>query len=244
VRRGKLFTACSHATMTVMVIAMIIFEFVVLIFSAVLHEVAHGYEAERLGDPTARNAGRLTLNPLKHLDWFMSFFMPLILFLTTGFFFAGAKPVPYNPNNLKNPRVDAVKVAFAGPITNLCIALVFGILSALLPIANATKDILFNNVLTGSLPTFSGSFDGIYFFFLIIVYINILLGIFNLVPIPPLDGSKLLFLILPPTPATYKFMYFMERWGLILVLVFVFFGFQVILPVITFFFALFTGRIF
>jgi len=227
-----------------MVIAMIIFEFLVLIFSAVLHEVAHGYEAERLGDDTARRAGRLTLNPLKHLDPFMSFFMPVILFLTTGFFFAGAKPVPYNPNNLKNPRVDAVKVAFAGPITNLLIALVFGILSMLLPLASATKDLLFTSVLTGNTPVFNGSLDGVYFFFLIIIFINILLGIFNLVLILPLDGSKLLFLILPPTPGTYKFMYFMERWGLILVLLFVFFGFGILMPIITYMFALFTGRLF
>ncbi|HUC02045.1 MAG TPA: site-2 protease family protein [Candidatus Paceibacterota bacterium] len=227
-----------------MTIAIIVFEFVVLLFSAVLHEVAHGYEAERLGDDTARNAGRLTLNPLKHLDPFLSFFMPVILFLTTGFFFAGAKPVPYNPNNLKNPRVDAVKVAFAGPVTNLFIALVFGMLSVILPIAGATKDALFAAIANGATPTFSGPLDGAYFFFLIIVYINVLLGIFNLVPIPPLDGSKLLFLILPPTPGTYKFMYFMERWGLILVLIFVFFGFEAIFPVINFFFALFTGRLF
>lgn len=225
-----------------MTIAIIVFEFVVLLFSAVLHEVAHGYEAERLGDDTARKAGRLTLNPLKHLDPFLSFLMPLVLFLTTGFFFAGAKPVPYNPNNLKNPRVDAVKVAFAGPVTNLFIALVFGVLSVILPIAGATKDALFGAIVGGTTPVFTGPLDGAYFFFLIIVYINVLLGIFNLVPIPPLDGSKLLFLVLPPTPATYKFMYFMERWGLILVLIFVFFGFEVIFPVIDFFFALFTGR--
>ena len=89
-------------------------EFVVLLFSAVLHEVSHGYEAERLGDDTARRAGRLTLNPLAHLDPFMSFLMPLVLFFTTGFFFAGAKPVPYNPNNLKDPRTGSVKVALAG----------------------------------------------------------------------------------------------------------------------------------
>jgi Zn-dependent protease len=228
--------------MTVMDIAILIFEFIVLIFSAILHEVAHGYEAERLGDDTARRAGRLTLNPLKHLDPFMSFFMPVILFITTGFFFAGAKPVPYNPNNLKNPRVDAVKVAFAGPITNLFIALVFGILSVIIPIAQSVKDLLFNDVITGTTPSFNGSLEGIYFFFLIIVFINVLLGIFNLVPIPPLDGSKLLFLILPPTPNTYKVMYFLERWGLILVLLFVFFGFQVITPIISFFFAAFTGR--
>jgi Zn-dependent protease len=227
-----------------MTIAIIVFEFLVLIFSAVLHEVAHGYEAERLGDDTARNAGRLTLNPLKHLDPFLSFFMPLVLFLTTGFFFAGAKPVPYNPNNLKDPRTGAVKVALAGPATNLLIALVFGVLSVLVPIAGTVKDALFGAIANGSSPAFTGPLDGIYFFFLIIVYINVLLGIFNLVPIPPLDGSKLLFLVLPPTPGIYKFMYFMERWGLILVLIFVFFGFQVIFPVINFFFALFTGRMF
>jgi len=227
-----------------MTIAIIVFEFVVLLFSAVLHEVAHGYEAERLGDDTARRAGRLTLNPLAHLDPFLSFIMLAILFLTTGFFFAGAKPVPYNPNNLKDPRTGAVKVALAGPATNLFIALVFGILSVLVPIASTAKDALFGAIAGGGTPVFTGPLDGIYFFFLIIVYINVLLGIFNLVPIPPLDGSKLLFLILPPTPGTYKFMYFMERWGLILVLVFVFFGFQIIMPVITFFFALFTGRFF
>ena len=227
-----------------MTIAIIVFEFLVLIFSAVLHEVAHGYEAERLGDDTARRAGRLTLNPLKHLDPFLSFLMPLVLFLTTGFFFAGAKPVPYNPNNLKDPRTGAVKVALAGPITNLLIALVFGSLSIILPIAGATKDAIFNAIASGSSLTFTAPLDGMFFFFLIIVYINVLLGIFNLVPIPPLDGSKLLFLILPPTPATYKFMYFMERWGLILVLIFVFFGFQFIFPIINFFFALFTGRLF
>jgi Zn-dependent protease len=207
-----------------------------------LHEVAHGYEAERLGDDTARRAGRLTLNPLKHLDPFLSFIMPVVLFLTTGFFFAGMKPVPYNPNNLKNPRTGAVRVALVGPTTNLFIALVFGVLSIILPVASATKDALFGAIVNGSAPVFTTPLTETYFFFLIIVYINVLLGIFNLVPIPPLDGSKLLFLVLPPTPATHKFMYFMERWGLILVLIFVFFGFQVIFPVINFFFAFFTGR--
>lgn len=205
-----------------MTIAIVIFEFIVLIFSAILHEVAHGYEAERLGDDTARRAGRLTLNPLAHLDPFLSVFMPLILFFTTGFFFAGAKPVPYNPNNLKNPRTGAVKVALAGPATNLLLALFFGSISIMLPVASAMKTMIFNAVAAGgAMPAFTGSLDGVYFLFLIIVYINVLLGVFNLVPIPPLDGSKLLFLILPPTPATYRFMYFMERWGLLLVLIFV-----------------------
>ena len=116
------------------------------------------------------------------------------------------------------------------------------VLAALVPIAGATKAALFNTIAGGGAPVFAGSLDGAYFFFLIVIYINVLLGIFNLVPIPPLDGSKLLFLVLPPTPGTYKFMYFMERWGLILVLIFVFFGFQIIFPVINFFFSLFAGR--
>jgi Zn-dependent protease len=101
---------------------------------------------------------------------------------------------------------------------------------------------LFKDVLSGNYPVFGAPLEGVFYFFLIIVYINILLGIFNLVPIPPLDGSKLLFLILPPTPRSYKIMYFLERWGLILVLIFVFFGFQVIIPIVNIIFALFTGH--
>lgn len=227
-----------------MEIAMIVFEFIVLIFSAILHEVAHGFEALRLGDDTAERAGRLTLNPLKHLDPFLSVIMPLLLFVTTGFFFAGAKPVPYNPNNLRNPRTDSVKVAFAGPITNLFIALLFGILSVLIPISRAAKGVLWNAIAAGgTVPVFTTPLYGLFFFFLIIVYINILLGIFNLVPIPPLDGSKVLFLILPPTQATYRIMYFLERWGLIFVLIFVFFGYSLIFPVINALFGVFTGHI-
>lgn len=227
-----------------MEIAIVLFEFVVLLFSAILHEVAHGLEAQRLGDDTAEKAGRLTLNPLKHLDPFLSVIMPLLLFVTTGFFFAGAKPVPYNPNNLKHPRTDSVKVAFAGPVTNLCLALAFGILSVLLPIAHATKNVLWNAIAAGgAVPAFATPLEGLFFFFLIIVYINLLLGIFNLVPIPPLDGSKLLFLILPPTQASYRLMYFLERWGLIIVLIFVFFGYSVIFPVINALFAIFTGHV-
>jgi Zn-dependent protease len=227
-----------------MIIAISIFEFIVLIFSAVLHEVAHGLEAQRLGDDTAEKAGRLTLNPLKHLDPFLSFLMPLLLWISTGFFFAGAKPVPYNPNKLKDPRTGSVKVAFAGPLTNLGVALLFGILSMLIPIANTEKSVLWN-ALAGfgaAMPVFASPLTGLYFLFLIIVYINILLGIFNLVPIPPLDGSKILFVILPPTERSYRAMYFLERWGLILVLVFVFFLYPLILPPINGLFGLFTGH--
>ena len=205
-------------------IAIIGFEFVVLIFSAVLHEVAHGYEAERLGDPTARNAGRLTLNPLKHLDLFGSVLMPICLYIVSGgaFFFAAAKPVPYNPNNLRNPRSGAAKIALAGPSTNLLLAIVFGIvlrITAYLPVSAVFLSLL-----------------------AIIVYLNIALAIFNLIPIPPLDGSKVLFALLPPTETAYRVMYFLERYGLILVLLFAFFGFELLIPLMQGIFTLLTGQ--
>lgn len=203
----------------------IIFEFIVLIFSAVLHEVAHGYVAEHLGDPTARNAGRLTLNPIVHLDFFLSFLMPVLLYIATSgaFFFGGAKPVPYNPNNLKDPRTGSAKIALAGPATNFALAIVFGIAIRIL----------------APIPSVSGTFLSL---LAIIVFVNILLGVFNLVPIPPLDGSRVLFAALPQTPAAFRAMYVLERWGLVFVLLFVFFGFQVVIPVISFFFGLFTGQ--
>ena len=110
-----------------MTIAITVFEFVVLLFSAVLHEVAHGIEAKRLGDDTAERAGRLTLNPLKHLDLFGSLIMPALLYLATQgqFFFAAAKPVPYDPRNMKDPRTGGAKVALAGPGMNLLLAVIF-----------------------------------------------------------------------------------------------------------------------
>ncbi len=206
--------------------AIVIFEFIILIFSAVLHEVAHGYMAEHLGDPTARNAGRLTLNPIAHLDFFGSFLMPLLLYIATNgmFFFAAAKPVPYDPRNLKDPRWGGAKIALAGPGTNFLLALGFGILVRIF-----APD--------PSLGLFVGLLA-------VIVYVNILLGVFNLVPIPPLDGSRVLFAILPQTPRTFRAMYTLERWGLLFVLLFVFFGFQVIVPLVSFIFTLFTGQSF
>jgi Zn-dependent protease len=206
-------------------IAITIFEFIVLLFSAVLHEIAHGYEAERLGDPTARNAGRLTLNPLKHLDPFGSILMPILLYIASGgaFFFAAAKPVPYDPRNLKDPRSGSAKIALAGPATNLLLAVIFGIIIRILAYIPAVPN-FFLTLLA------------------IIVFINILLAIFNCVPIPPLDGSRVLFAALPQTPATYRAMYFLERYGLFLVLIFVFFGFGLLMPIVNFLFALFTGQ--
>ena len=206
-------------------ITITIFEFVVLIFSAVLHEISHGYEAERLGDPTARNAGRLTLNPLKHLDPFGSVLLPILLYVASGgaFFFAAAKPVPYDPRNLKDPRSGSAKIALAGPGTNFLLALTFGLVIRILAYIPAVPN-AFLSLLA------------------IVVFINILLGVFNLIPIPPLDGSRVLFAALPQTQTTYRIAYALERWGLIIVFAFVFFGFQLLLPVVNFLFTIFTGQ--
>jgi Zn-dependent protease len=207
-----------------MTIAMIVFEIIVLLFSAILHEIAHGAMAERLGDDTARRAGRLTLNPLVHLDPFGSLLLPLLLLWASGgsFFFAAAKPVPYDPRNLKDPRTGAAKIALAGPATNFLLALIFGIVIRIVSSINPAASVI------GLLE--------------IIVYINIILGIFNLVPIPPLDGSRLLYALLPQNEATFRIMYFLERWGMLLVIVFVFFGFGLLIPLINWIFMLFAGQ--
>lgn len=149
-----------------------------LVLSIVIHEVAHGYMANWLGDPTARLAGRLTLNPISHIDPLGSVIIPVLLYTTgAGVLFGWAKPVPYNPYNLKNQRWGEFLVAAAGPGVNLILAIVFAL-------------IIRAHVLVG----LSSSFIEIAAY---IVYINILLAFFNLIPIPPLDGSKVLAGILP-----------------------------------------------
>jgi Zn-dependent protease len=221
-----------NATIIPMDIAIVIFELVVLLFSAILHEIAHGYMAERLGDDTARRAGRLTLNPIVHLDPFGSILMPLLLLWATSgqFFFAAAKPVPYNPNNLRDPRSGSAKIALAGPATNFGLALVFGIIVRVLVWVPALATNATVSTLAGLLA--------------IVVYVNVILGIFNLVPIPPLDGSRILFAALPQTRTTFRVFYTLERWGLLIVLLFVLFGFQILIPFIQFVFTLFTGQSF
>jgi len=186
-----------------------LFSVAILIFSVVAHEVAHGYAALALGDQTARLAGRLTMNPLKHVDPFGSVILPLISKLTTGFIIGWAKPVPYNPYNLKDQQWGDTKVALAGPFTNIFIATCFGLLMR-----------FGGSALSSEMMTILS----------MIVQINLLLAVFNLVPIPPLDGSKLLFNALP-----YKYRYiidYMERYALFFMVIFIFFLWQFLAPII------------
>lgn len=197
----------------------------ILIMSVVIHEVFHGIAAFILGDPTAKMMGRLTLNPIKHLDPIGSVLVPLFLVITKSpFLFGWAKPVPYNPYNLKNQRYGSAIVGFAGPGANLLVALVFGLA------------LRFSNMFNITSPLVSSFFE----VFSLIVFINLFLAVFNLVPIPPLDGSKILFTLLPHHMRGLRF--FLERYGFIVLVFFVFFLFQFLYPVIQFFYTFITGQ--
>ena len=153
-----------------------LFLYAIIIFSAVIHEFSHGWMAYRLGDPTAKNAGRLTLNPLVHLDLFGTVIIPLFLLLTSGIFIGWAKPVPYNPHNLNDQKYGSLKVGIAGPASNFLVAIFIGLILRFFP----------SLLLGAGLPLVFLEFLGI------IIYVNIFLGLFNLIPVPPLDGSKVL----------------------------------------------------
>lgn len=184
---------------------------IALIMSIVLHEMAHGYAADWLGDPTARLQGRLSPNPLVHIDLLGSIIVPALLFISNaGILFGWAKPVPYNPYNLRDPKWGEAKVAAAGPAVNLGLALLFGLLIRF-------SDVLGLNAAFIELSSY-------------IVYINILLAFFNLIPMPPLDGSKI---IQPFLPASLQmgyrnFVHTFERFGLIGTFLFIFIFIQVL----------------
>lgn len=184
-----------------------LFFLAILIFSVVIHEVSHGYAALYLGDKTAAYAGRLTLNPIPHLDLFGSFILPfLLLFAGSPVLLGWAKPVPYNPYNLRNQKWGPAVVGVAGPLANVLLAVAFGLMVRFV-------------------PGLAGSFSPEFIFnFLdiarMITLLNLGLAVFNLIPLPPLDGSKLLLAVWPLRwQATVMFL---ERYGFLILLVLLF----------------------
>ncbi len=205
-----------------MELQLLIFQVIILIFSVIIHEYMHGWMANYLGDSTAKDAGRLTINPIPHIDIWGSIVLPLMFILTKmPFMFGYAKPVPFNPYNLRDQKYGSAKVALAGPLSNFIIALFFGLLLRFF----SGYFIEFNIILIDLLQ--------------IIVYLNIFLMVLNLLPIPPLDGSKVL---LPFLSNDWQMKILqLEHYGFIFVLLFVFFGFNLIIPIINFLFKLIVG---
>lgn len=196
-----------------------IFYIVVILYSVTIHEVSHGLMANSLGDNTAKNLGRLSLNPIKHIDLFGSVLLPLFLFFTTGFVFGYAKPVPYNPNNLVDRKFGPAKVALAGPLSNFILALLFGLTLRFVP------DTLISPL--------------VFQLFSYIVLLNLVLGIFNMFPVPPLDGHWLLMTFLPPSMNSLKVYIYKNSFILFPIFLIIFMVF--VSPVIYWFFRLITG---
>lgn len=195
----------------------IIITLIILLFSAIVHEVSHGLVAEKFGDSTARDEGRITLNPIPHIDPFGSILLPgFLLLVGSPIIFGAAKPVPVNFSNMRRPKLGMALVSLAGPLSNFGLAVLL-----MLPI---------------SFKLISGEVAAIW---LQGVIINIVLGTFNLLPIPPLDGSKIIASFLP-REWMYRLLS-LEQYGFILVLVFLMLGLldKILLPVVRLFFALF-----
>ncbi|TAK95105.1 site-2 protease family protein [Patescibacteria group bacterium] len=188
-------------------LVLIVFQVMILIMSVVIHEVSHGMAALWLGDPTAKYAGRLTLNPLRHLEIWGSLVVPILMITFFHMGFGWAKPVPYNPYNLRDQKYGPALVGVAGPLSNILIAIVFGIAARLIYFPNSMVKVeiisnFFSAVSGGGYTELAqniyGSFAAIFFLlFTMIGVVNVFLAFFNLIPIPPLDGSKLLFSLLP-----------------------------------------------
>ena len=200
-----------------------IFSLIILLFSVIAHELAHGYVAYSLGDPTAKYEGRLTLNPLKHLDPFGSIILPLLLFIAgSPFLFGWAKPVPINPYNFTDKKYGEIKVSAAGPASNILLAIIFGLALRFIPSAIISMN------------------PGIGIALTIIVFINIMLGIFNLIPIPPLDGSWILFSFLPDSLQNIKI--FLRQYGIVILVLLILFGGTLWFDITGILFQLITGH--
>ncbi len=197
----------------------VIFAFIILIFSVVIHEVAHGIAALWQGDPTAKLAGRLTLNPVSHVDPIGSILVPIICALLPGSLMLGwAKPVPFNPYNLRNKRWGEAIVAIAGPASNIVLAIILGLFIRFQGMAMNPQllELLAVAVLT-----------------------NIVLAVFNLVPLPPLDGSKILYSLFPEKMGS--FLRLNERYGLLLTVIFIIAFVELLDPVVRIFFSVIVG---
>ena len=200
-----------------------LFFLIILIFSVIIHEIAHGYVAEMWGDPTARLAGRLTLNPISHIDPLGSVILPAMMYFGSGgsFMFGWAKPVPYNPYNLKNLKWGTVAVGLAGVLSNLFMAVVFGLVIRFADVFGIVQGSPFYAILLN------------------IILVNILLAVFNMIPFPPLDGARVLFAFLP-----YRFQYihdYLEKNWLLFIIFILFFAQYIISPVVSTLFRIIVG---
>ena len=195
----------------------VVFRYIIILYSLILHEISHGTMALILGDTTAKDMGRLSLNPLRHLDPVGSFLVPIFSYFMTGIAFGWAKPVPYNPYNLKKQLSGAALIALAGPLANFCLAFLFAMV------------IRFNYLI--------GLSSSVVSFVSFIVLINCVWGIFNLIPIPPFDGSKILFFFTRGNKAERL----LSRYSFFLLLIVIFFGYNFIFTLASIVFKLFTG---
>lgn len=224
-------------------IILIAFFYLLFAYSIIMHEVFHGYMALWLGDATAKYAGRLTVNPLKHIDPFSTIILPIIMIFTLGIAFGGAKPVPYNPYNLRNQKWGPSFVALAGPGSNIILAIIFTILAKLIGLPVAIKIDIINNLRQADWSALATVVQGspatiIFTICVMVIFWNILIAIFNMIPFPPLDGSKLLFAVLPFKIETLAIF---EQYGFIFLLVFVFIFIGPLSMILNFFWKLFFG---
>lgn len=197
-----------------------VFWVLALLYSVIIHEVSHGLVADSLGDPTARSLGRLSLSPVRHIDMFGSILLPALTYIAGGFIFGYAKPVPYNPDMISDKRWGPLKIALAGPASNILLALIFGTALRFLP------DVFVSPVIPTLLQ--------------IVVVMNLVLAVFNMMPVPPLDGHWILLTFLPRR--FYWIMDFLYRNSLIILLVFIILVFPyVVSPIVGFLFELITG---